>query len=118
MFTTRNGTPIRASNLLTIYKRPLNRAGLPEWRFHDLRHSTASFLLARGIPMKVFSELLGHSETRITSERHSFILPGVTKGRRRGSEPTPEDGIGTGALTAKSMVWLLTRLSKGQKKWI
>ncbi|MBW3625796.1 MAG: site-specific integrase, partial [Armatimonadetes bacterium] len=79
VFTTRNGTPIRASNLLKGYKRLLVRAGLEERRFHDLRHSTASFLLARGVPMKVISELLGHSDTKVTSEIYSHILPGMTK---------------------------------------
>ena len=42
VFTTRRGTPIEASNLTKVFKSVLRSAGLPEVRFHDLRHTATS----------------------------------------------------------------------------
>ena len=42
IFATRNGTPIHPCNLLRDFKEFLHNAGLPEIRFHDLRHTAAS----------------------------------------------------------------------------
>jgi integrase len=46
------------------FKRLLREAGLPEIRFHDLRHSAATILLSMGV--KVIQELLGHSQISMT----------------------------------------------------
>jgi integrase len=40
---------------------------------HSLRHSTATILLEEGVPMRVVSELLGHSSTRITEDLYSHV---------------------------------------------
>lgn len=48
---------------------------LPIVRFHDLRHSHATFLLLAGVPVKVISERLGHSTTRVTQDIYSHVLP-------------------------------------------
>ncbi len=42
-------------------------------RFHDLRHSCASLLLANGIPMKAIQEWLGHSNFAITANLYSHL---------------------------------------------
>ena len=52
----------------------LNQPNLPEVRFHDLRHSHATFLLMQGVPLKVISELMGHSSTNITQDIYSHVL--------------------------------------------
>ena len=52
-------------------------AGLPPIRLHDLRHTSASLALAAGVPMKVVSELLGHSSTVITADTYTSVLPEV-----------------------------------------
>jgi integrase len=44
----------------------LEKAGVPDIRFHDLRHSCASLLLQAGIDVKTISERLGHSNVAIT----------------------------------------------------
>ena len=48
------------------------RAGLPEFRVHDLRHSVASFLVNAGRSLYEVQELLGHADIRTTS-RYSHL---------------------------------------------
>ena len=50
-------------------------AGLPRVRFHDLRHTHASLLLALGVHPKVVSERLGHATVGITLDTYSHVLP-------------------------------------------
>jgi len=52
----------------------LAAAGLPRLRFHDLRHSAATFLIAAGIPLKHVSDLLGHSTIVITADIYGRLL--------------------------------------------
>ena len=53
--------------------RLLTRADLPVRRFHDLRHSAASLLIAAGVQLAEVSMLLGHSELRVTSDLYSHL---------------------------------------------
>lgn len=53
----------------------LKKAGLPDIRFHDLRHSAASMLLSMGTHPKVVQELLGHSQIGMTMDIYSHVLP-------------------------------------------
>ena len=56
-------------------KRILKDAGLPSIRFHDLRHSTATMLLSRGVHPKIVQEILGHSTFNVTANLYSHVLP-------------------------------------------
>ena len=47
-------------------------------RFHDLRHSCASLLLARGIPMKAIQEWLGHSTYSTTANLYTHLESNTT----------------------------------------
>ena len=47
-------------------RKLLSEAELPALRFHDLRHSAATILLAMGVNAKVIQERLGHSSISIT----------------------------------------------------
>ena len=67
VFTTADGWPLHSSTVTKSYQRMLAANGLPRQRFHDLRHTSASFLLANGEPLKVVSERLGHSGIGITA---------------------------------------------------
>ena len=44
-------------------------------RFHDLRHTAATLLLAQGINPKVVAEMLGHASVKITLDVYSHVLP-------------------------------------------
>jgi integrase len=57
------------------FSRLLRRAGLPRIRPHDLRHTSATLLLARGVPVKVVSEMLGHANVGITLSVYGHVLP-------------------------------------------
>jgi integrase len=74
VFTTDIGTPISPRNLLRHFKTKLTEAGLPEIRFHDLRHTTASLLLEKNVHPKIVSELLGHSSITLTLNTYSHII--------------------------------------------
>ncbi len=78
VFTTDTGAPINPSNLRQRSFAPLlKRAGLPHMRFHDLRHTCATLLLARGVHPKFVQELLGHATVAITLDTYSHIIPGM-----------------------------------------
>lgn len=80
VFTRPDGEPLRATNMYTRQFKPLlQRAGLPDIRFHDLRHTCATLLLITGVNVKVVSELLGHSSVSITWDRYSHVSPGQQK---------------------------------------
>ena len=57
------------------FKPLLKRAGLPEIRFHDLRHTCATLLLSKNVNPKVVSEMLGHASIAITLDTYSHVLP-------------------------------------------
>jgi integrase len=77
VITTGLGTPLEPRNAVRSFKAALKRAGLPDRRFHDLRHSCATLLLAEGVPLKVVSEMLGHSTIRLTADTYSHVMPAL-----------------------------------------
>lgn len=79
VFTTRVGTPIDPRKINKLLTALLKRAGIRHRRFHDLRHSFGTLLLAEGEQVKVISGLLGHSRTSITEDLYLHLLPEVRK---------------------------------------
>ena len=61
-----DGTPMSPQTLYHAFKRILKACGLPNVRFHDLRHSYATMCIDLNIPLKVISQNLGHSSTAVT----------------------------------------------------
>jgi integrase len=57
------------------FKVALRKAGLREIRFHDLRHTYASMLLAQGEPVTYVSRQLGHSNPQITLRIYAHWIP-------------------------------------------
>lgn len=80
VFTTEIGTPVNPSNFRNRSFYPLLKAaGLPRIRFHDLRHTAATLLVASGVNMRVVSEILGHSSAAFTLDTYSHVLPAMRK---------------------------------------
>ena len=76
VFTTTKGTPLHPDNITHRFKAALRKAGLPETtRFHDLRHSCATLLLAQGVPPRVVMEILGHDQISTTMNIYAHVLP-------------------------------------------
>jgi len=59
------------------FKPLLKRAGLPEIRFHDLRHTFATLLLARGVHPTYVQRALGHASVKMTLDRYSHWMPSM-----------------------------------------
>src|SRR5438552_3250579 len=68
VFTSGIGTPLDARGVIRNFHRILKGAGLPRIRFHDLRHSAATLLLAQGVTPRYVSELLAHSSVSFTMQ--------------------------------------------------
>ncbi len=59
------------------FQRLLEKAWLPKVRLHNMRHTHASLLLARGVHPKVVQERLGHSSITMTLDLYSHLAPGL-----------------------------------------
>lgn len=68
------GTPLDPRNVLRALGDVLEAAKLPHVRFHDLRHSAASLLIAEGVELVEVSMLLGHSELRVTADLYAHLV--------------------------------------------
>jgi integrase len=80
VFPNREGNPADHRSVThSHYKPALKRAGIPEMRFHDLRHSCSTFLLLQGIHPKVVSEMLGHSSVSITLDVYTHVTATVQR---------------------------------------
>ena len=67
------GERIRPAYLSNCFSRTLAQNGLRHIRFHDLRHSSATLLLAHGIPLKQIQEWLGHSDFSTTANIYAHL---------------------------------------------
>lgn len=77
--TLEDGSIISPSSLNHKFKQILEDNNLPHIRFHDLRHSHASLLLAQGVSAKAISTRLGHSNISITMDLYSHIYEATNK---------------------------------------
>jgi integrase len=78
IFATNVGTPLNPEDVVKRSFKPLlKRAGLPEIRFHDLRHTCATLLMGRGVHPKLVQELLGHATIAMTLDTYSHYLPSM-----------------------------------------
>ena len=75
--TTEDGRPMHPESLSSLFVRQAKRAGLSPIRLHDLRHSVASILLAKGVHPKVVSEQLGHATIALTLDTYSHVIPSL-----------------------------------------
>lgn len=75
VFPNEFGGYLSTTTLTRTLDRILKQAGLPDIRFHDLRHSAATLMLSHGVHPKVVSEMLGHSSVGITLDLYSHVTP-------------------------------------------
>ncbi len=78
MFCNTKGRFLHPESIGQLFDRIVARTGLPRVRFHDLRHTHASLLVAAGVPIKVVSERLGHAHPAFTMHTYQHLLPGMS----------------------------------------
>lgn len=67
------GDLIKPHYVTTAFPDLLKANGMRHIRYHDLRHSCASLLLANGVPMKQIQEWLGHSDFSTTANIYAHL---------------------------------------------
>jgi len=76
VFASEVGGPIEATNLIRgSFARVLRTSGVPRVRFHGLRRTCATLLLAEHVNPMVVSELLAHSSIAIALDIYAHVLP-------------------------------------------
>lgn len=75
IFTREDGGPLDGTVVSHQFHRLLDQAHLEQRRFHDLRHSCATLLLAQGVPARVVMEILGHSQIALTMNTYAHVIP-------------------------------------------
>lgn len=80
IFTTRTGGLTEPRNVLRAVQAAAKRAGLADVGTHTFRHTAASLMIGAGVPLKVVSDLLGHSSIAITADIYGHIAPEVHEG--------------------------------------
>ena len=78
VFASEAGTPLSLRNLERRHFKPLlKKAGLPDIRLYDLRHTCATLLLMKGTDIKTVSEWLGHANPDETLRTYAHVLPSM-----------------------------------------
>lgn len=77
VFCRADGEPIHPDLFSQTFDRAVAKSGLPDITLHDLRHTHATLLLKAGVPVKVVSERLGHSNPSFTMSVYQHVIPGM-----------------------------------------
>ena len=88
---------------MVLFDRHLARTDIPHIRFHDLRHTHASLLVAAGTPIKAVSERLGHAHPGFTMATYQNLVPGTSATAAfdfANHQPEPADGSASDSLMA------------------
>ena len=75
IFTTSSGSLIDVTNLSHAWENILKQAKLPHKKFHAIRHTFATKLFEKEVPLKTVSKLLGHSSIDITANTYTHVIP-------------------------------------------
>jgi integrase len=83
VFATGKDTPLDAQNIVNRHFKPLLKCtGLPDIRWHDLRHTCATLvLLGRGVHPKLVQHLLWHASITMTLDRYSHWIRSMGEAR-------------------------------------
>jgi integrase len=87
-------------NIRCAFARALKKAGIKEFRWHDLRHTTGSLLCMSGIDINTVREILGHTTTKMTQryahlsrphlKKAVAVLDGISEGINSHDKPLDE----------------------------
>lgn len=73
VFCQPDGRPLRPYQVHGPHFAALDKAGCRRIPFKNLRHTTASLLVALGVPLRIIAEILGHSTIRLTADTYSDV---------------------------------------------
>lgn len=79
LFSDWQGKPFNPSSVTTWWKRFIERHNLPKVTLHGLRHTSATFLINKGVHAKVIADRLGHSDIRVTMNTYGHVLKSADK---------------------------------------
>lgn len=74
IFPSTIGTPMDCHRILDQFKELLHKAGLPDMRFHDLRHTSLSLLMDIGVPVTTVQQRAGHSKASVTTDIYGHSM--------------------------------------------
>jgi integrase len=74
VFPNTVGKPMTSKNMILEFKRILKENGLPDIRFHDLRHTSITFLLSSGTPVNTVQQRAGHSKASVTTDIYGHSM--------------------------------------------
>lgn len=74
IFSNWDGKPFNPSSVTTWWSRFIKRTGFKRIRLHDLRHTSATLLIGRGVHAKVIAERLGHSDIKTTMNTYGHYV--------------------------------------------
>ena len=79
VFTNDLGKHVATFTVYKYFKEVVTQIGLPEMRFHDLRHGYATLALQNGVDVKTVSNNLGHSTTAFTMDKYGHVTETMMK---------------------------------------
>lgn len=77
VFPNQRGGPLDGTNVTHRFQRFCKAVGLPRIRFHDLRHSYATIMLARGVHPKKVADAMGHATTALFMQTYAHWTEGI-----------------------------------------
>jgi integrase len=79
VFIDNNGAAIRPDYITKLFRKIADKLGLEKTRFHNLRHTHATWLLQAGVNPKIVQERLGHASITTTLKIYSHVIPSMQK---------------------------------------
>lgn len=73
IFCTKVGTPLEPRNVIRSWHALLAKAGLPRFRFHDLRHTAITNMLRAGVDIKVVAQIVGHKDATMILRTYAHV---------------------------------------------
>lgn len=89
VFARTEGTPLRPQWVLDQLRRRTTETGLPTITLHDLRHTAATIMISRNIPLAIVSKTMRHANLATTVDLYGHLLKTRRPGRRPRPLPSP-----------------------------